>query len=95
MWKFRIRGKQIQDNTITNTNISASANIEESKLLLDFPTATLNSESVKTNADRRVDDTIKVSFPFILLRDVADGKTYKVYLENGTLVTEATDDVGA
>ena len=95
MWKFRIRGKQIQDNTIKNANIFSGANIEESKLLLDFPTGILNSEALKTNADRRVNDGVKVSYPFILLRDVADGKTYKVYLENGTLVTEATDDVGA
>lgn len=87
----KINGNQVQDETLKENHISPKYSgydgIPEAKLDLDVPTATLNDNAVLINADRTVEDGINVSFPYILLRDTVNGKTYRLHTENGTLVT--------
>lgn len=98
-WKNKLRGyKQIQDGTIEADQIAAKrtsadprgvyVGVPEDKLSLDYPTAQLFEVALQIDQDRRVEDGIVVSFPFIYLRDSVNGKTYKLYTNNGTLVTE-------
>ena len=83
-----LNGNQIQDAIIVDSHVKSDAAIAESKLALDYATTALNTRAVLTDADRTVADGINVSFPYILLRDTVNGKTYKLTTQNGTLVTE-------
>ena len=83
----RINGRQIQDNVLYDTHVNAAAAIQETKLALDFTTASLYTGSLRTDVNRTVADGVTISFPYIHLRDTVNGKTYKLYLENGTVVT--------
>lgn len=98
-WKNKIRGtKQIQEGTIEAAQIAPTRpntdpkgeylGIPESKLQLDIPTLTLAATTIQINQNNAVDDGVIVTWPALYLRDTVNGKTYKLYTSNGTLVTE-------
>lgn len=99
LWKNKIRGyKQIQDGTVEATQIAPKrpssdprgeyVGIPESKLSLDIPTLELSENCVRIDENRTVNDGVIIIFPALYLKDVTNGKTYKLYTSNGTLVTE-------
>ena len=89
--KNKANGHQVQDGAILDRHVNAAAGIQESKLAMNYPTASLFASSLQLIAPgttQTVDDTTTISFPYIYLRDTANGKTYKLFLQNGTIVTQ-------
>jgi len=83
-----VRTHNIEDGAITDTEVSATAAIQESKLALNHSTNDLYDYALRTNEDRTIDSSTTITFPYLVLIDQITGTKYKLTINNGELTLQ-------
>ena len=77
---------QAAAGSLTDTEVSATAAIQETKLALTHTTADLYNNSVRLDRDSAVNLGINLILNWIVLVDQVTGVKYRVTLQNGEMV---------
>ena len=85
--QIRGGGFDIKAGTITDVDVSATAAVQESKLLLYKGTQNLYDNSVRIDEDRTIAENVGVTFPKTgrLIKDT-EGKTFRETFTNGVQI---------